>query len=240
MNNSSFEKQIRYTFRDKRLLEKALTHSSYCREHSVAVRDNNERLEFLGDAFFDAIISVELYRRLERVDEGKLTKTRALIVCEKSLAAVAARLEIGKYLNMGRGEEQSGGRRRESILADAVEAVVGAIFLDGGYDEAVRFVSREFASTIDDALKGKLFTDYKTQVQELLQERGKKITISYALDREEGPDHDKVFYVHLICNGRKLGAGKGKSKKEAEQNAARETLALLGGEPSGNRYEEEI
>lgn len=230
MNNSDFEKIIQYEFRDKALLDKALTHSSYCREHTSESRNNNERLEFLGDAFFDAIISVELYRRLEKVDEGKLTKTRALIVCEKSLAAVAVRLRIGEYLNMGKGEEHSGGRHRESILADAVEAVVGAIYLDGGYDEAARFVSREFAPTIEDALAGRLFTDFKTQVQEILQKRGRKTVISYHLDRETGPDHDKTFYVHLVCNGKTLGSGCGKSKKEAEQNAAKATFDILSDE----------
>ena len=224
MNNGEFVKVIDYTFKNKALLDKALTHSSFCREHAVETRDNNERLEFLGDAFFDAIISVELYKRLEKVDEGKLTKTRALIVCEKSLATVAQKLRIGEYLNMGKGEEHSGGRHRESILADAVEAVIGAIYLDGGYDEAARFVSREFEATVIDALAGKLFTDYKTQVQEALQKRGQKTSISYHLDKEEGPGHDKNFYVHLVCNGKTLGSGRGKSKKEAEQNAARATL----------------
>lgn len=227
MNNSDFEKKIQYVFNDKSLLNKALTHSSFCREHSTEAKVNNERLEFLGDAFFDAIISVELYKRLEKVDEGRLTKTRALIVCEKSLAAVAARLDIGIYLNMGKGEEHSGGRHRESILADAVEAVVGAIYLDGGFEEAYRFVSREFEQTVEDALAGRLFTDYKTQVQEILQKRGRKTTISYHLDRDEGPDHDKTFYVHLVCNGKKLGSGCGKSKKEAEQDAAKATYQFL-------------
>lgn len=227
MNNGDFEKKIQYTFKNKELLNKALTHSSFCREHGTEGKNNNERLEFLGDAFFDAIISVELYKLLEKVDEGKLTKTRALIVCEKSLAQVARRLNIGSYLNMGKGEEHSGGRHRESILADAVEAVVGAIYLDGGFEEVFRFVSREFAQTIEDALAGRLFTDYKTQVQEVLQKRGKKVIISYHLDKEEGPDHDKTFYVHLTCNGRVLGRGVGKSKKEAEQHAARETYHLL-------------
>lgn len=227
MNNLDFEKIIEYSFKDKSLLEKALTHSSYCRENGIETKNNNERLEFLGDAFFDAIISTELYKRLEKVDEGKLTKTRALIVCEKSLANVAGKLKIGEYLNLGKGENNAGGRKRESILADAVEAVVGAIFLDGGYDEAVRFVEREFRETIDDALAGKLFADYKTQVQEKLQKRGQKTVISYKLDKAEGPDHDKTFYVHLVCNGKTLGSGCGKSKKEAEQNAAR--AAIEGG-----------
>ncbi len=224
MNNHDFEQKINYSFKDKSLLEKALTHSSFCRENGVDAKDNNERLEFLGDAFFDAVISVELYKRLDKVDEGKLTKTRALIVCEKSLASVAAGLNLGSYLNMGKGEDQSGGRHRESILADAMEAIVGAIYLDGGYDEMVKFVSKAFNKTIDDALAGKLFADYKTQVQEVLQKRGQKTDIRYVTDREEGPDHDKTFYVHLVCNGQTMGKGSGKSKKEAEQNAAKATL----------------
>lgn len=224
MNNSEFERIIQYKFKDKNLLKKALTHSSYCRENDILPRSNNERLEFLGDAFFDAIISTALYKSLEGIDEGKLTKTRSLIVCEKSLAAVGKRIDIGHYLNMGKGEEHSGGRCRNSINADAVEAVVGAIYLDGGYDEAERFVMREFNETIKLALEGKLFTDYKTQVQEKLQENGGIVHISYHLDKEEGPDHDKIFYVHLICDGKKLGSGSGRSKKEAEQNAARATL----------------
>ena len=227
MNNSVFEKTIQYTFKDKNLLNKALTHSSFSREHSASSGANNERLEFLGDAFFDAVISVKLYRRLEKVDEGRLTKTRALIVCEKSLAEVARRLRIGEHLNMGRGEELSGGRNRESILADAVEAVIGAIYLDGGYEEVYQFVCREFHKTVEDALAGRLFADYKTQVQEVLQKRGKKTCISYQLDREEGPDHNKTFYVHLVCNGKALGNGCGKSKKEAEQEAAKATLLMI-------------
>lgn len=224
MNNHDFEQVINYRFKDKELLEKALTHSSYCREHGLVAKDNNERLEFLGDAFFDAVISVELYKRLAQVDEGKLTKTRALIVCEKSLASVAAGMNIGAYLNMGKGEAQSGGRQRESILADAMEAIIGAIYLDGGYDAMVEFVSRAFRQTIEDALAGKLVNDYKTHVQEVLQKRGQKTDIRYVIDREEGPDHDKTFYVHLVCNGQTMGKGSGKSKKEAEQNAAKDTL----------------
>ncbi len=224
MNSHDFERIIKYTFKDKSLLEKALTHSSYCRENGLESKDSNERLEFLGDAFFDAVISTELYRRMEEVDEGRLTKTRALIVCEKSLASVALRLNVGAHLNMGKGEEHTGGRQRDSILADAVEAVIGAIYLDGGYEEVGRFVSREFYSTIEDALTGKLFTDYKTQAQEVLQKRGKKTDIKYTTYREEGPDHDKTFYVRLVCNGVTMGSGSGKTKKEAEQNAAKATL----------------
>ena len=224
MNNSSFEEIIQYHFNDKALLNKALTHSSFCREHGLDNRESNERLEFLGDAYLDAITATELYERLKKVGEGKLTRIRASVVCEHSLAEIGRRLDIGRFLNMGKGEEHSGGRQRESIVADATEAVIGAIFLDGGYDAAKDFVIREFRDTIDKALAGKLFTDYKTQVQEILQQNGTAPEILYILDAEEGPDHDKTFYVHLTCNGQDLGAGSGKSKKEAEQNAAKATL----------------
>ena len=224
MNNSSFEKIIQYQFQDKELLNMALTHSSFCRENGLDNRDSNERLEFLGDAYLDAITATELYQRQKNVGEGKLTRIRATVVCEHSLAQVGKRLSIGSYLNMGKGEEHSGGRNRESIIADAMEAVIGAIFLDGGYDAVKDFVIREFSETIENALAGKLFTDYKTRVQEILQRNGTAPEILYILDAEEGPDHDKTFYVHLTCNGQDLGAGSGKSKKEAEQNAAKASL----------------
>ncbi|MCI7327958.1 MAG: ribonuclease III, partial [Clostridiales bacterium] len=183
-----------------------------------------ERLEFLGDAYLDAIAGTELYRRMKNVGEGRLTRTRATVVCEHSLAKVGSRIGIGAYFNMGNGEDHCGGRHRESIVADGVEAVIGAIFLDGGYNAASDFVLREFSDIIEDAIKGRLFTDFKTQVQEILQKDGTAPDICYVLDREEGPDHDKTFYVHLTCDGRTLGSGMGKSKKEAEQNAAKATL----------------
>lgn len=156
--------------------------------------------------------------------EGRLTKTRALIVCEKSLAQVARTLQVGRFINMGHGEESAGGRQKDSILADAMEAIIGAMFLDGGYDAAQQFVVRVFHDTIEKAACGKLFSDYKSEVQEMLQKKGKSVNILYKTDREEGPAHDKTFYVHLECNGQTLGRGSGKSKKEAEQNAAREAL----------------
>ena len=224
MNNTEFEWKIQYEFRDKGLLNKALTHSSYCREEGLDPTESNERLEFLGDAYLDAIAGTELYRRMKNVGEGRLTRTRAAVVCEHSLAKVGGRIGIGAYFNMGNGEDHCGGRHRESIVADGVEAVIGAIFLDGGYDAASDFVLREFSDIIEDAMKGRLFTDFKTQVQEILQKDGTAPDICYVLDREEGPDHDKTFYVHLTCDGRTLGSGSGKSKKEAEQNAARATL----------------
>lgn len=223
MNSKEFEKVIGYTFRNMEYLERALTHSSYNKEKKTHHVDN-ERLEFLGDAFFDAIVSVELFQRMGPVTEGKLTKTRAQVVCERSLAEIAHRLNLGKYINMGHGEESAGGRQKDSILADAMEAIIGALFLDGGYEAAQQFVVNAFNETIDKAVEGKLFSDYKSEIQEILQAKGKNANIIYIIDREEGPAHDKTFFVHLEYNGQILGSGSGKSKKEAEQNAARAAL----------------
>ncbi len=226
MNNTELEKIIGYKFKNRDFLDRALTHSSFNRERNTKHVDN-ERLEFIGDGFLDAIVGVELYRRMSNVTEGKLTKTRALIVCEKALADVARKIGLGKYINMGHGEETAGGRKKDSILADGVEAVIGAVFLDGGYDEAAKFVVHFFKETIDNAVSGKLFQDFKSEVQEVLQSKGKPVNIVYITDREEGPAHDKTFFVHMECDGKSYGKGVGKSKKEAEQNAARETLATL-------------
>ena len=223
MNSKEFEKKIGYSFQNPEYLERALTHSSYNKEKKTHHMDN-ERLEFLGDAFFDAIVSVELFRRMGHVTEGKLTKTRAQIVCERSLAEIARGLDVGRYINMGHGEDSAGGRGKDSILADAMEAIIGAMFLDGGYDAAQRFVVKAFDETIEKAVNGKLFSDYKSEIQEILQAKGKNVNITYKIDREEGPAHDKTFYIHLEYNGQVLGSGCGKSKKEAEQNAARAAL----------------
>ncbi|MCI2147325.1 MAG: ribonuclease III [Clostridiales bacterium] len=224
MNEQKFELVLQYHYHDIRLLRRALTHSSYCKEHHRPPMECNERLEFLGDAFLDAIIGNELFTRLDHSNEGKLTKLRALVVCEKALAEVGRKLNIGEYLYLGKGEELTGGRHRESIIADAVEAVIASIYLDSGYEQVSDFVLREFRPLVDQALAGKLYTDYKTQVQEILQKKGTEPKIQYVLDRETGPDHDKTFYVHMLCNGHQMGSGSGKSKKEAEQNAAKASL----------------
>ena len=226
MKIKEFEQKIGYQFQNRNYLETALTHSSFNREKNTKHQDN-ERLEFLGDAFFDAVISAELYERLKHVTEGKLTKTRALIVCESALAQVARGYELGSYLNLGHGEDTGGGRHKDSILADSMEAVIGAIYLDGGYQAMQNFVKKSFSRMIDQAIDGKLFSDYKSEVQEILQGKGKPVTIAYETDREEGPAHDKTFFVHLSCNGEIMGKGIGKSKKEAEQNAAKQTLEML-------------
>ena len=225
MNNSKeFEKKIRYTFRDRQLLDKALTHSSYVKENGQSRLNDNERLEFLGDAFFDAVIGEALYRALPQAEEGTLTKMRASIVCEKSLARAGRRLGIGRHMLFSRGEEKCGGRDRASILADAMEAVIGAIYLDGGYEQAKAFVLEIFKEDLQDAGRGKLSNrDYKSELQEQLQANG-ILNIRYVLEKEEGPDHDKTFSVRLDIRGEAAGRGTGKSKKLAEQNAAKDAI----------------
>lgn len=224
MNN--FEQLIGYKFNNPNLLERALTHSSYNKEKNTKHQDN-ERLEFLGDAFFDAIVSAELFKMMKGVTEGKLTKTRALVVCENSLAKSARKLGLGQYIYIGHGEEVGGGRDKDSILADAMEAVIGAIYLDGGFEPTEKFVLRYFSETIKDAAEGKLFSDYKSEVQEFIQKNGRNLAITYSTVREEGPAHNKTFFVNLSYDGNVLGEGSGKSKKEAEQQAAKAALARL-------------
>lgn len=225
MNNSAqFQQKIGYTFCDIHLLDKALTHSSYVKETGQSRLCDNERLEFLGDAFLDAIIGEELYRRLPKAEEGKLTKARASIVCEKSLAAAGRKLSIGEHMLFSRGEEKSGGRDRDSILADGMEAVIGAIYLDGGYEQVRSFVVGIFQDDLQAAGKGRLTNrDYKSEIQEQLQARG-ILDMQYVLEKEEGPDHNKIFSVRLEVLGEPAGRGKGKSKKLAEQNAAKDAM----------------
>ena len=224
MNKREFEAKIGYNFNNRRLLETALTHSSYAREHDMGNYRSNERMEFLGDAFFDAISGLALFEKMPHAREGVLSKTRSLVVCEDSLAKVGEKIEIGKFIDLGVGEEKSGGRTKKSIIADATEALIGAIFLDGGYEAASDFVLREFGQTLRDAAEGKLVSDYKTTLQEILQQDGKMHKIVYRIDKTEGPDHDKIFFVTLVLEGKEMGNGKGKTKKEAEQNAARMTI----------------
>lgn len=223
MNELEFQKVIQYEFKNPNLLKNALTHSSYINEGKTTKAGNNERLEFLGDAILDAVISDYLYNRLEHVEEGELTKLRAGIVCERSLAVCGTKVGIGDYLHLGKGEENMGGRKRGSILADAMEAVIGAIYLDSGWDAARDFVIRIFSEIIEEALLGKLHMDYKTEIQEKLQSHG-EAEINYVIEKEEGPDHDKTFYANLIFQGNIIGSGSGRSKKEAEQQAAKQAL----------------
>lgn len=220
------ELTLTYRFREEQLLRNALTHSSYSNENRMEYRVNNERLEFLGDAIFDAVISDALYHQAKIREEGELTKIRAAIVCESSLVEQALRLGIGEHLILGKGEEGTGGRQRSSILADAMEALMGAVYLDGGFEQAKSFILELFQETIQKAAEGLLHSDYKTEVQEFLQSKGES-EIQYLIEKEEGPDHDKLFYTILQAGGVEIGRGSGRSKKESEQKAAQNALVQL-------------
>ena len=221
--NTEFEKTIDHIFSDPELLETALTHSSYTREFGRDDMEDNERLEFLGDAFFDAIIGEALYRKMPDIDEGLLTKKRARIVREESLADVGRMIGVGDFLRIGKGEEKTGGRNKTSIIADATEAVIGAVFLDGGYEEARRVVLALFDDHIRSAAENADSGDYKSRLQELYQIHG-PVEIEYSLEKETGPSHDRTFYITVYINGKASGKGVGKSKKEAGQNAAKDAL----------------
>ena len=215
-----FEKNIHYTFNDKELLRTALTHSSYANEKKGKIRFN-ERLEFLGDAVLQLITSEKLFKENPNMPEGKMSKQRAALVCEDALAGYAHEINLGDYLNLGKGEETTGGRKRPSILSDAFEAVIGAIFLDGGMEPAKKFVLH-FVDAAHLSLQ-----DYKTLLQEIIQQNpGEKL--SYVVTDESGPDHDKQFTMEEHHNSNVIGKGTGKSKKHAEQAAAKEALALMG------------
>lgn len=221
----SLEAKIGYVFKNRSYLRIALTHSSYTSEHGKGYTFNNERMEFIGDAFLDAIVGKKLFAIMPEAHEGVLSKTRAEIVCEKSLAEIGREIGIGTYLLLGHGEDNGGGRNKTSLIADALEAVIGAIILDGGYEEASQVVINLFANHIRLAVKGELYTDYKTELQEKLQEEIRGVKIEYRLVTEEGPDHNKKFVTAVLANDNELGRGLGKSKKEAEQAAAADALA---------------
>ena len=218
----TLESKLGYTFRDKKLLENALTHSSFANEnHSPG--GSNERLEFLGDSILGMVTADFLYREHPGLPEGDLTRTRAALVCEESLVEVADRLDLGSYLRLGKGEDQGGGRERPSIRADAVEAVLAAVFLDGGLVEAKKIIRRFILDR--EAEKG-ANRDFKTALQELVQRESGQV-LTYRLTGESGPDHAKVFTVTVDLNGEAIGQGQGHSKKEAEQMAARAAIGKI-------------
>ena len=215
------ETAIGYRFRNITLLQNALTHSSYANERWHNSLMSNERLEFLGDSILGMVVAEYLFRTFPDRPEGELTRMRADMVCEKTLARVAAHIELGRHLMLGNGEEQGGGRSRDSILADAVESVIAASFLDGGMDAARQFIQKFVL--VEVPVKQLHNADYKTALQELVQQK-KNQTLSYALVGESGPDHDKRFEVEVSLNGRVIGTGSGSSKKRAEQMAAQNAL----------------
>ena len=216
-----FEEILNYKFKDKSLLVQALSHSSYANEKKKS-RVSNERLEFLGDSVLSIVVSQYLFEHLTHIAEGELTKLRASLVCEKSLYLFAKQIHLGDFILLGKGEENTGGRERTSILADAFEAVIAAIFLDGGLESASKHILRFIPEDIQ-CLKKPAFSDFKTILQENPEEKAE-----YVLAGEEGPDHDKRFVVEVHLNSNVIGEGTGKSKKEAEQMAAKQALELMG------------
>lgn len=217
------EALIGYEFRQEGLLRQALTHSSYANERHMKKLSDNERLEFLGDAVLEIVSSEYLYRNYPKLPEGDLTKFRASIVCEPTLALCTREIDLGRFLNLGKGENQTGGRNRKSILSDALEAVIGAIYLDGGFEKAKEFIHRFILTDIEHK---KLFYDSKTILQEVVQGSYEE-PLHYELLAEEGPDHDKNFRVEARIGDKVIGAGCGHTKKAAEQEAAYQALLLL-------------
>ena len=220
----TLEEKLGYTFENRELLENALTHSS-CANESRGKLQSNERLEFLGDSILGMVVADHLYRNHPDLPEGELTRTRAALVCEESLVEVAEELRLGDYLRLGKGEEAGGGRNRPSIRADAVEAVLAAVYLDGGIGSARKIIQKYILSREVAGLTKP--RDYKTALQELIQRESGQ-TLAYRLVGEEGPDHNKRFFVEVTLNGKGVGQGSGRSKKEAEQMAAKAAIEMLG------------
>ncbi len=214
------EKRIGYTFQNQALLKRAITHSSYANEQKINKKGDYERLEFLGDAVLELVSSSFLFHEYTDMPEGKLTKLRSSMVCEPALAYCARDLEIGKFLLLGRGEEATGGRNRESITSDVMEAITGAIYLDGGFEEASKFIHRFILSDLENK---KLFYDAKSVLQEIIQSKNSG-ELHYELIKEEGPEHDKEFFVTAMLDDQVIGNGSGHTKKAAEQQAAYEAI----------------
>lgn len=217
------EKNIGYTFKDKELLKKALTHTSYAYENKV---ESNEKLEFLGDSILEFISSKYLYMNYPKLKEGEMTKVRAAVVCEKSLHKIALMHNFSDFLYLGKSERVSGGSTRPTILADSVEAVIAAMYLDGGLEPVEKFIIENLKDDIEISTKHVGDKDYKTVLQEKLQENG-EVKIEYEIIKEMGPDHDKTFVAEVKCNGEILDIGEGKSKKEAQMEAAKKALEKL-------------
>jgi len=217
------EQSIGYTFKNKELLKKALTHTSYAYERKV---ESNEKLEFLGDSILEFISSKYLYKNYPKLKEGEMTKVRAEVVCEASLHQVAKRHNFSDFLYTGKSEYACHGNKKPAILADSVEAVIAAIYFDGGLDKAEKFIIENLKDAIEKCTKNVGMKDHKTVLQEKLQQNG-DVSIRYSVIKTTGPDHDKTFFVKVECNGRELATGEGKTKKGAEMNAAEKALEVL-------------
>lgn len=223
---TDLQKKIGYQFKNPALLNEALTHSSYANEHKSQHIKYNERLEFLGDSVLSIVVSDYIYKNCPELPEGELTKLRASLVCEKSLYEFAKKIDLGKYLILSKGERNNGGADRPSILSDAFEALIAAIYIDGGIAPASKHILNFVIPAIKNSKKKKI-NDYKTTLQEIIQKNpGERL--EYVLVKESGPDHNKHFVVEVHLNSNVIGKGGGRSKKEAEQQAAREALELMG------------
>lgn len=214
-----FENQIEYSFKNKDLLVHALSHKSYTNERGLAKDASNERLEFLGDAILEFVVSEYLYNAMPDESEGTMTRLRAAVVCEQSLADVANSMNYGDYMLLGKGEESTGGRGRASLVSDMFEAVVAAMYLDSDIETVKAWILKRFKRSIGQASEGKAIKDYKTMLQEAVQ-KGDKGRVSYRVLDENGPDHAKMFLIEVLVDDIALASGKGTSKKDAEQNAA--------------------
>lgn len=223
------EKKLQYTFHNPALLAEALSHSSYANEHRGAGLHSNERLEFLGDSVLGFVTAEFLFRQHPDAPEGDLTRIRAALVCEQSLYEVAQKLDLGRHLKLGRGEASGGGRQRVSILADAMEAIFAAVYLDSGMEAASALIHRVLLDAEKEEVVEVRRRDYKTALQELVQRQAGR-ELAYRMVGEQGPDHAKVFLAEVLLNGQRAGTGSGRSKKEAEQAAAKAALAALTGE----------
>lgn len=227
MNNlKEFQEIIGYKFNNESYLRTALTHSSFAHENKNKKVYYNERLEFLGDSVLGLVVSRYIFENYPELPEGNLTKIRAAVVCEKALFECALNIDLGKYMILGRGEEHTGGRTRPSILSDAYEALIAAMFLDSNLETVREWILGQFYEIIEAAAKGKISKDFKTEFQEEAQNRG-DVEISYKVVDSSGPDHNKSFTVHVYLNGTLMGEGEGTSKKKAEQNAAKYALQKL-------------
>lgn len=223
MNFEELEKNIGYTFNNKELLKKALTHTSYAYEKHI---ESNEKLEFLGDSILEYISSKYIYNNYSNLREGEMTKVRAEVVCEDSLYNVAKAHNFSDFILIGKSEANTGGKFKPAILADSIEATIAAIYFDGGLEEAEKFIINNLKDAIKKSTKHVGMKDFKTVLQEKLQENG-EVNIKYTVINEIGPDHDKTFVVKVELNGKKLAEGKGKTKKHAEMNAAEKALQGL-------------
>ena len=217
------EQKIGYSFQNKRLLRQALTHSSFANEQKINKYDDYERLEFLGDAVLELVSSEFLFRENAKMTEGQLTRMRASMVCEQALAYCAKEFGLENYILLGKGEEMTGGRTKDSIISDVMEAIIGALYVDNGMEEAKAYIHRFILSDLEHK---QLFYDAKTILQERVQQKNQG-TLHYELIREEGPDHDKMFVIEAKIDDKTIGAGQGRTKKAAEQQAAYEALKTM-------------